>query len=205
MFVLSILFFHTCDYVAFYVELDMNNRIGWARRSFLSESKTKWLKFQMNLLTESALLIMVLLQVFQNIPNTKYCSSVPAQNVTKKALNNVSADNQSFCRAVRWPTGGTLTKAGRLIKCAEPWAPRARPQCPNVKRQIHNISSLVQHPFQTVSYWMWSRAGRQERMFSKSLTRSKICNPGKSPDNTQLPRYKSLLFKLSLPHHSLQL
>ena len=24
----SILFFHTCDYVAFYVELDMNNRIG---------------------------------------------------------------------------------------------------------------------------------------------------------------------------------
>ena len=71
--------------------------------------------------------------------DTKYCSSVPAQNVTKKALNNVSADNQSFCRAVRWPTGGTLTKAGRLIKCAEPWAPRAH----NVQTSNDRFLTLV--------------------------------------------------------------
>ena len=187
----------------------MNNRIGWARRSFLSESKTKSLKFQMNLLTESALLIMVLLQVFQK--DTKYCSSVPAQNVTKTAQNHVSADNQSFCRAVRWPTGGTLTKAGRLIKCAEPWAPRARarPQCPNVKRQIPNISSLVQHLFQFHTWYVIQSWPTRAHVPKSSLTRSKIGNPGKSPDNTQLPlwspRYKSLLSKLSPPHHTLQL
>ena len=35
------------------------------------------------------------------------------------------ANNQSFCRPVRWPTGGTLTRAGRLTKCALPRAPQA--------------------------------------------------------------------------------